>query len=43
VLILSLYSVLWAKSKEGVTHHQNSLPIKERAEVKTEATSMEPQ
>ncbi|KAL9313821.1 hypothetical protein ACSQ67_019273 [Phaseolus vulgaris] len=43
VLILSLYSVLWAKSREGVSHHQNCLPIKECVEVKTEATSMEPQ
>ncbi|KAK7353611.1 hypothetical protein VNO80_19062 [Phaseolus coccineus] len=43
VLILSLYSVLWTKSREGVSHHQNSLPIKECVEVKTEGTSMESQ
>jgi len=26
VLVLSLYTILWAKSKEGMTQH-NSLPI----------------
>ncbi|XP_014523373.1 WAT1-related protein At5g64700-like isoform X1 [Vigna radiata var. radiata] len=31
VLIISLYSVLWAKSKEEMSHQQNSLPIKEGA------------
>lgn len=42
--MLSLYSALWAKSKE-VTTHQNSSPVeayKERAEVKTEAAISEP-
>ncbi|KAL2339412.1 hypothetical protein Fmac_007352 [Flemingia macrophylla] len=43
LLILSLYSVLWAKSKERMTH-QTSLPLhslKECEEVKTEASSTE--
>ncbi|TKY73872.1 WAT1-related protein [Spatholobus suberectus] len=42
LLVLSLYSVLWAKSKEGMTH-QNSLPVQAQCEeVKTEASGREP-
>ncbi|RDX69327.1 hypothetical protein CR513_51569, partial [Mucuna pruriens] len=37
MLVISLYSVLWAKSKEGITH-QNSLPLQECEE----ASSTEP-
>lgn len=45
LLVLSLYSVLWAKSKEEMPN-QNSLPIqqayKECAEVKTEDACSKP-
>ncbi|CAL5204298.1 unnamed protein product [Lathyrus oleraceus] len=45
LLVLSLYSVLWAKSKEGISHNHNSLPIqpyKECAEIKTEIPCSKP-
>lgn len=44
LLVLSLYTVLWAKSKEQMSH-RNSLTIqayKECAEVKTEAVGSKP-
>ncbi|MCH80313.1 Auxin-induced protein 5NG4 [Trifolium medium] len=32
LLVLSLYTVLWAKSKEAITRHQNSLPTQANIE-----------